>query len=220
MLIRSSLGSSRRAATTGLSRSTTFCGSVPTACRISRACSTGTPKLPVMVSTGMAAQKSTLSSACPSCTKPVDEQVHGLGDPIVDPPFAVRRQERRLDEGAITLVLLAAHREHAVGQTQWTALEIDGLRRRGEHIRVAVDGHAGVVVEHREMGAVGVRQPVEEQRVGGAGQLVENAGQHRPLFAQPVPNRVRIVLIGATGVRVVGTSQVEQLPQSIAIQRG
>ena len=36
------------------------------ASRTSRAWSTGTPKLPVIVSTGMAAQKSTLSSARPS----------------------------------------------------------------------------------------------------------------------------------------------------------
>ena len=36
--------------------------------RMISACSTSTPKLPVMVSTGMAAAKSTLSSACPSST--------------------------------------------------------------------------------------------------------------------------------------------------------
>ena len=36
---------------------------------MSSACSTGTPKLPVMVSTGIAAQKSTLSSARPAPSK-------------------------------------------------------------------------------------------------------------------------------------------------------
>ena len=49
--------------------STTFAGSLMMDSRMISACSTLTPKLPVMVSTGMAAAKSTLSSARPSSTK-------------------------------------------------------------------------------------------------------------------------------------------------------
>src|SRR5262249_1420123 len=60
--------------------------------------------------------------------EPVDEHVYGFGDPIVDPPFSVRRQERWLDQSAITLVLIAGHRQHAVGETEGTAVEVDGHR--------------------------------------------------------------------------------------------
>ncbi len=49
--------------------SKTRCESLMRNSRITSACSTLTPKLPVIVSTGIAAAKSTLSSACPSSTK-------------------------------------------------------------------------------------------------------------------------------------------------------
>ena len=64
-LIRSSSGRSRRAETMGANISTIRSGWFSDS-RTSSASSTGRPKLPVMVRTGMAAQKSTFNSARPS----------------------------------------------------------------------------------------------------------------------------------------------------------
>ena len=109
---------------TGLIMSTTFWGSVASACRMSRACSTGTPKLPVMVSIGDGRAEVDVELGAAVVDETIDEQIHGLSDPIVDPPFAVGRQERRLDQGAVSLVLSTAHRQHAVGQTQSGPLDM------------------------------------------------------------------------------------------------
>ena len=71
----------RRASTIGARISATFAGSRRCS-RTSSAWSTSMPKLPVIVSTGMAAQKSTLSSASPVVDERVDQRVHRLVDPL------------------------------------------------------------------------------------------------------------------------------------------
>ena len=160
-LIRSSCGCSRRAPMIGLIMSTTFWGSVASAARMSSACSMGTPKLPVMVRIGMAAQKSTLSSARPSPAKPSMSSVDRLGDPVLGPPLAVGGQERRLHQSSVSLVVGTIHRQHAVGDAQRTAVDVEGLWGRSEHLGIAVGREAGLVVECGEVQAIWMRQSVD-----------------------------------------------------------
>ena len=113
------LGCSRRAATMGSSMSTTFMRIAHERLAGCRApARRGTPKLPVMVSTGMAAQKSTLSSARPSSTNPSMSRCTVSSIQFVDPPLRLGRHERRLHERAVAPVLGPAHRQHAVRHTR------------------------------------------------------------------------------------------------------
>ena len=67
--------------------------------------STSMPKLPVIVSTGMAAQKSTLSSARPSSTNESISAWTVSSIHLLDPPLRPGRHERRLDQGPVAAVL-------------------------------------------------------------------------------------------------------------------
>ena len=186
-LIRSSWASSRRAAMIGSRMSNTRCESLMRNSRISSACSTLTPKLPVMVSTGMAAAKSTLSSACPSSTKLSMSECTVLLDPVVDPPLRLGRHERRLHQRAVPAVLRAVHRQNAVEHARLGRVDrLLGCRRR-EQVAVAEGGVAGVEAERGEVRAVRVRQSLEEPVTRVAGELVDHTLVHRGLLAEPVP---------------------------------
>ena len=93
--------------------------------RMSRACSIGTPKLPVIVSNGMAAQNSTLSSARPAGSMQSISVWTVFSIQFWIHQLALAGRERRLDERPVAPVFGAAHGKHAVGGAHATTFQID-----------------------------------------------------------------------------------------------
>ena len=188
-LMRSSRGSSRRACTIGGTMRANAWMPRPsevTASRMSSASATDTPRLPVIVSSGMAEKNSTLRSAATVGLHAVEQRVDRAHDPPLGPPRRALRQERRLHQGAVAPVLGAVHVEDAgVGETRRV------LGRRLRHVGLAVAEHrvARGPVERRPVRTVRVRQALEEPLAGEADQRPDDAFVHRARLAQPVRTR-------------------------------
>ena len=135
-------------------------GSTATA-RMSRASATGTPKLPVIVSTGIAAQKSTLSSARPSArNESISASTVSLIQFVIH-HWALAGTKDGWTSDAVAAMLGAAHHQHGCTRDRRrrrSRPRRSATRRTAASLRYA--RVAGLVAEGREVRALREREAV------------------------------------------------------------